>query len=90
MAIKTIEEFEESLAKVGRLYRALQDIWSDTHPSEEAEIAKWVAAGGAIMEKLDETLAEIEDFTGTGELRVIWDRLKAMRQEKQSQAAKEG
>ena len=87
--IKTLQEFEERLATLGRMYRSLLSIWIVTSASDEKEIAKWVETGSAMIERVDELLSEIEEYAGCMELRPIIDRLKQIRIERLAAAGKE-
>jgi len=88
MPIKSDAELDEKLAQMARLYRAALETWKRTNAEDQTEIAKWVAAGGKILEKLTEVLADIEDYTGCMELRLIWEQLKAVRQEREQPKTK--
>jgi hypothetical protein len=81
--IKDDKEFEERLAQLCRLYRAAREIWAETNTGDDQEVAKWVVAGGKVLDKLSDVLGEIEDHTGCGELRVIVADLKARRAERE-------
>lgn len=83
MAIRDDTDFEEHLAQLNRLYRALRETWGQTHASDEREVVDWIKTGGALLEKLDEVLSDIEDHAGCVDLRIILDQMQAIRQERE-------
>jgi len=85
MAIKNDADFEQKLEQLCRLYRAMREIWGNTNASDEREMAQWVVTGGKVMEKLTEVLADIEDHTGCGELRILAEEFKGIRQQRAGQ-----
>lgn len=76
------KEFSEKLTQLIRLYYAEREVFADTDTKNEDELAKWVVTGGKILDKLNQVLADIEDYTGCGELRIILADLKERRQER--------
>lgn len=85
MAIKDDADFEQKLDQLCRLYRAMREIWGNTNASDEGGIAQWVVTGGKVLEKLTEVLADIEDHAGCGELRILVEELKGIRQQRAGQ-----
>ena len=84
MAIKDDPDFEAKLAQLQRLYRAMRLIWGKTNAADPAAVNNWVQTGGAVMEKITDVLADLEDYTGCNELRLIWDELRTMRQQREA------
>lgn len=83
MPIKDEGDFEARLEQISRLYRALRIAWGQTNASDAKEVAKWVAASGKILEALDHAVAEIEEHTGSADLRLILDQFRAIRTERE-------
>lgn len=84
MAIENDKEFEESLAQLCRFYRAMREIWAQTNVSDRSQVHKPVVAGGRIMTKITMLLADLEVYTGSSEMRLIWDQLKEIRDTRQA------
>lgn len=80
--IKDDAEFEQRLEQVCRFYRALREIWAKTNSSDSQQVGYWVQTGGATIETLDELLGDIEDYSGANELRLIWDQLNKIRDDR--------
>lgn len=85
MALKDDADFEEKLAQLTRLYRAMRTIWGNTNASSQKQITNWVTTGGKVLDKLNDVIADVEDYAGCLELRVIWDDLKTKRLERDGQ-----
>jgi hypothetical protein len=66
-----------------RHYRALSEIWQKTEADDTVGVARWVRLGGKIVEQMDESIAEVEAYTGAADLRLVLDDLKRMREAKE-------
>lgn len=71
--------FEDKLAQMCRLYRGLAELWKTVDASNKEEVARWVKAGGLMIEMLDEAMAMVEDHAGAADLRIILDQMAAIR-----------
>lgn len=89
MPIQSAKELEEKLEQLKRFYRAQSEIWSHTSSTDQREIAKWVVTGGKIKEGIDGVLAEIEDYTGCTDLRVLLEKMKEVAAERSGLGLKE-
>jgi hypothetical protein len=84
MAIENDQEFEEKFAQLGRYYRALGTLWQKTNPQSQEQIAQWIIDGGKILEALSVNLGEIEEYTGTADLRIMINEMATIRAERQA------
>lgn len=88
VAIENDKEFEEKLGQLCRMYRTLRKIWSETNAGDGRAVAKWVATGGKVIDLTTVLLAELEDYTGAGELRLIIDQLSGVQAKRDEEAGK--
>ncbi len=79
MAIENAADLEEKLAEVCRYYRALYEVFSTTKSAVVEETTRWVLLGGSMIERLDAAVAEIEEYSGASDLRLVLNDLKEMR-----------
>lgn len=88
MAIENDKEFELKLAQLCRFYRCLREVWARTNAEDTAQVQKWIVFGGKIIDKTTVLLAELEDYTGSLELRTIWDNLNEIQQKRNIEAGR--
>lgn len=88
MAIKDDAEFEKRLQQLTRFYRAQRKLWSTTKADDQAAVAAWVTASGKLLDALGETLGDLEDYTGCGELRIVLDQFKTIREQRLAEKEK--
>lgn len=84
VAIENDKDFEERLQQLCRMYRALREVWARTNAADTDQVKKWVVAGGRIVSKITQLLADLEDYTGSMDLRLILDELDAVGRERKS------
>jgi hypothetical protein len=88
MAIKDDQEFEGRLLQLMRMYQAMRETWAKTNAANESEVQKWVIAGRLIVEQITVLLADIEDYSGTGELRLILNAFKDIKRVREDKVEK--
>lgn len=87
MPIEEDKVFEEKLEQLCRMYRASRQIFEKVQTNNERAVAKWVVAGGRVIDMITALLAELESYSGCSDLRQILADLEAVRRERE--AAKE-
>jgi hypothetical protein len=88
VSIETDKVFEEKLEQLCRMYRTLRKIWAETNAADERAVARWVATGGKVIDLTTALLAELEDYTGSGELRLIISELESVQAARDEKAGK--